>query len=49
MSSFGSLGISLEPGKSVILGADSVENNVFVDYIPESVGTGTEELARIEE
>ena len=34
VSSFGSLGLSLDPVQSVLLGADSVEHNVFVEYTP---------------
>ena len=49
VSSFGSLGLSLEPDQLVLLVADSVEHNIFVDYTPESVGTGMEELVWMEE
>ena len=49
MASFGSLGLSLEPLQSVLLGEDSVENNVFVDYTLEYVGTGTGEFPWREE
>ena len=48
-SSFGSLILSLDLGKLVLLGEDSVEHNCFIDYTSESVGTGTEELAQMEE
>ena len=34
VSPFGSLGLSLEPVQLVLLGADSVEHNVFVEYTP---------------
>ena len=47
VSSFGSLGISLDPAQLVLLGEDSVEYNVFVEYTPEYVGNETEELARM--
>ena len=48
MSSFGSLGILLESGQSVLLGSTSEEHNVFVKYALKYVGTGTEELAWME-
>ena len=35
-------------GQLLVLREDSVEQNVFVEYIPEYVGTGMEELARME-
>ena len=41
--------MSLYPVQSVLLVENSVENNVFVDYTPESIGTGTEELVWMEE
>ena len=41
--------MSLDPVQSVLLVADSVEHNVFVEYTPEYVGTRTEELAWMED
>ena len=49
VSSFASLVLSLDPVQPVLLGADSVKKKKFVDYTPESVGTGLEELAQMEE
>ena len=39
----------MDPGQSVLLVKESVEHNVFVEYTPEYVGTGTEEFTLMEE
>ena len=49
VSSFASLVLSLDPSHPVLLGEESLEQNVFVEHTPESVGTNMEELAQMEE